>query len=257
LRTVRLPLLAVLLLVTLAACGPGQERQSEVVISAAASLKDALTEIQSAYEAAHPTVKLRLNFGSSGALQRQIEQGAPADLFIPAAPENVTALVSQGLVAQADVWTVVTNQVVLVRPANSAAPISGWEDLKSPGITRLAIGNPQHVPAGQYGKGVLEHLGLWAAVQPRLILGEDVRQVLHYVETGEVAAGIVYRSDAASARDVIVVAEAPAGSHPPVTYPLAVLKGAPDDRAARALADYLRSPAAQAIFKKYGFGGAS
>jgi molybdate transport system substrate-binding protein len=254
-------LLAIALLPALAGCSsgapaPGKEAPAEVVISAAASLKDALTEAQTAYATAHPGITLRFNFGSSGALQQQIEQGAPADLFIPAAAENMQALVSKSLVDQASVRTLVTNKVVLVQPAGG--PLAGWDDLKAARVKRIGIGNPAHVPAGIYGKTVLEKLGLWAAVAPKLVLGEDVRQVLHYVETGAVEAGIVYSTDAAASggAHVAVVAEAPADSYPPVAYPMAVLKGARNARPAQAFADFLASPDGQAIFTKYGFGGA-
>jgi len=216
-----------------------------------------MMEIQPAFEAAHPTIKLRFNFGSSGALQQQIEQGAPADLFVSASPAPMADLVDKNLVDPAAVANLVTNEVVLVRGTSADDVVQTWDDLGSDQVTRIAMGDPAHVPAGQYGKAVLENLDLWEAVEPRLVLGEDVRQVLSFVESGEVQAGIVYSTDAAVSQKVVVLAEAPEGSHQPVVYPMAVLKESRHSAQARAFADYLRSPAGMAILLKYGFGQAN
>ncbi|HLN63970.1 MAG TPA: molybdate ABC transporter substrate-binding protein [Symbiobacteriaceae bacterium] len=244
--------LAGALLLMAAGCG-GTPRQAEVVVSAAASLTDALKEAQQGFEQEHGAVKLRLNFGSSGALQQQAEQGAPVDLFVSAATAPMEVLVSKGLVEPSAVRTLATNKVVLIRSKAGEAVVKNWDDLRSDQVKKVAIGNPQHVPAGQYGKAVLEHLNLWGAVEPRLVLGEDVRQVLAYVETGEVQAGLVYSTDAALSQKVVVVAEAPAGSHAPIVYPVAVLKESKHPAEARSFADYLASDHGQAILKKYGF----
>lgn len=232
-------------------------RPVEIIASVAASLADAMNEIQPAFETAYPTIKLRLNFGSSGALQQQIEQGAPADLFVSASPGPMESLVEKGLVDQSAVRSLVTNRVVLIRGTSSEDVVKTWDDLKSDQVTRIAIGDPAHVPAGQYGKAVLERLGLWESVEPRLVFGEDARQVLSFVESGEVQAGIVYSTDAAASLKVVVLAEAPEGSHEPVVYPVAVLKESRQSAQARAFADYLLSPAGMAVLKKYGFGPVS
>jgi molybdate transport system substrate-binding protein len=245
---------ALLLLLTLllAACSPApQKAPAEVVVAAAASLTDALKEAKSAFEAEHPAVRLRFTFGSSGALQAQIEQGAPVDLFISAATGPMDALVKKGLVEEGAVQSLATNEVVLIGPKGGGGTLKGWEDL--PRAARVAIGNPQHVPAGQYGRATLEKLNLWAALEPKLVLGEDVRQVLQYVESGEVDAGIVYRSDAAGSQKVLVIAEAPANSHPPILYPMAVLKEARRGAEARGFADFLRAPKGMQILARYGF----
>lgn len=248
-RATLLPLLAALLL-SLSACG-GKAAPTEVVVSAAASLTDVLTEAQKTFAPDHPDVTIRFNFGSSGALRQQIEQGAPVDLFISAAAEPMDSLVQKGRVDRDTLRTLATNHVVLVKA--QSAQLTGWADLKSDAVKKIAIGNPDHVPAGQYGKAVLDKLGLWDAVLPRLVLGEDVRQVLNYVAAGDAEAGIVYRTDAAAAKGVTIVAEAPAGSHPPVVYPMAVLKDSHHAADARAFANFLRSPAGKAILSQYGF----
>lgn len=249
----RCVVLVLLLALVGAGCG-GQKEPVEVVVSAAASMGDALKEIQTGFEAENPGVKLRLNMGSSGALQQQIDQGAPVDLFIAAAVGPMDALVKKGLVEQNAVRTLATNQVVLVRSKAGDGVVQRWEDLAGNRVQRIALGNPQHVPAGQYGKAVLEKLNLWGPVEKRLVLGEDARQVLNYVESGEVQAGLVYRTDAATSPKVTIVAEAPAGSHSPVVYPMAAVKGAREQ--AKRLADFLLSDRGAQVLRKYGFGPA-
>lgn len=249
---------ALLTAAALVACSSGAPKAPapapvEVTISAAASLTDALKEIQTAFEAEHKSTKLRMNFGSSGALQQQIEQGAPVDLFISAATSNMDALGKKGVVEQSAVQPLVSNTVVLIRSKAGEPAVAGWEHLKADKVKRIAIGNPEHVPAGKYGKAVLEKLNLWEGVQPKLVLGEDVRGVLTYVESGEVQAGIVYRTDAAVSQKVVVVAEAPAGSHAPVVYPMAVVKDAKHGAEAKEFADYLKSEAGMKVLEKFGF----
>jgi molybdate transport system substrate-binding protein len=239
----------------LTACGGGARVAAtrEVVVSAAASLTDALNDAAAAFMTEHPEIHLRFNFGSSGALAHQIEQGAPVDLFISAAPAAMVGLREKGLVAGGDVSTLATNTVVLVR-SQAATGITGWDSLRGDGVQRIALGDPSHVPAGEYGRQTLTKLGLYDAVAGRLVLAGDVRQVLNYVKSGEAQAGIVYRTDAAVATRVVVVAEAPPGSHAPVEYPMAVLKEAPNREQAAAFAAFLRSDQGRAILKKYGFG---
>lgn len=249
----RVGLVLLTLLLALTGCGTG-EKPAELVVSTAASLADALKELQPAFEAEHRGVKLRFNAGSSGALQQQIEQGAPTDLFISAATGPMESLVQKGLVEQGAVRTLATNQVVLIRSKAGEAVVQRWEDLAGDQVKRIALGNPQHVPAGQYGRAVLEKLNLWSIAQQRLVLGEDVRQVLHYVESGDVQAGLVYRTDAATSQKVVVVAEAPAGSHSPVLYPMSVLKESRHQALATALADFLLSEKGRQVLARHGFG---
>lgn len=225
----------------------------EVLVSAAASLQDALREAVAEFTREHPGITVRFNFGSSGALAQQIAAGAPADLFIAAGQQPVDMLVGKGLVEPTAVQVLARNQVVLIAPRGGNEAIRGWQDLQAEGVRRIAIGDPAHVPAGQYGRQVLEHLGLWVAVSPKLVLDQDVRQVLHHVAAGEAQAGIVYRTDAARSDRVVVVAEAPPGSHRPVAYPLAVLKDARHPAEARALAAFLLSDRGQAFLERHGF----
>jgi molybdate transport system substrate-binding protein len=145
------------------------------------------------------------------------------------------------------------NEVVLIVPANTASNISSFQDLTGPNVKHVALGEPDTVPAGEYAKEVLTSLGIYNAVNSKAIFAKDVRQVLTYVETGNVDAGIVYSTDALSSTKVRVVARADRATHSPIIYSLAVIKGSKNAAAARGFADYLSGPAARKIFEKYGF----
>lgn len=225
----------------------------QIVVAAAASMSTALETARGEFEQLHPHVQIEFNFASTGALQRQIEAGAPMDLFIAAAPASMDHLVERGLARRADVVTLASNQIVLVRPRFAESRIEDWTDLTEAVVQRVAIGNPDHVPAGQYGRSVLQSLGLWEELQARIILAENVRQVVNYVARGEVDAGIVYTSDVAASDRILAVAEAPADSHPPVIYPIVILPKSRQTEAAHLFAGYLLSPPGQDILARFGF----
>jgi len=225
----------------------------EINVSAAASLKDALAEIQKNYQAKRPNIKLVYNFAASGALEKQIEQGAPADIFISAAPKQMDELEAKNLIKKATRKNLVENKLVLVVPQNSTLGLSKFEDLATAGVQKFAIGETATVPAGQYGQQVLQKLGLWKKVKGKAVFAKDVRTVLAYVETGNVEAGIVYKTDAVSGAKVKIAAAAPDGSHKPIIYPAAVLAGAIQPRAAEEFLAYLLGPEGKAVFEKYGF----
>jgi molybdate transport system substrate-binding protein len=165
-------------------------------------------------------------------------------------------LAAQDLILPGTRRDVLRNQVVLIVPRGAAAP-AGFAALTAPSVKLLALGDPSSVPAGIYGRAVLQSLGLWDAVQNKLVLAKDVRQVLSYVETGNAEAGIVYATDAAISRQVKVAAVAPPDSHPPVIYPAAVLRRSAQPAAARAFLDYLESAAARKVFEHHGFAAVS
>lgn len=246
------------LLLSLTGCGGAQpntvEAPADVLVSAAASMTDALTEAKAAFEREHSDIQVTFTFGSSGALAQQIEQGAPVDLFIAAGPDPMDRLVKKGLVESSAVKTVAVNTVVLIRSQSATAVVKGWHDLTLPAVKRIAIGSSEHVPAGQYARAALEHLGIWEAVVPRLVMGEDARQVLNHVESGEVEAGIVYATDAATSDTIIIIAEAPEGSHPPVTYPIAPIKASAHTAEADAFAQFLLTGPGRDILQNHGFG---
>ena len=231
----------------------GSPQQVELTVSAAASMKDARAEIQKNYQTNQPHVKLLFNLGASGALQKQIEQGAPADLFISAAPKQMNELQAKKLINDVTRKNLVENRLVIVVPKESKLAITKYEDLTQASVKKIALGETVVVPAGQYAKEVLQRLALWDAVQEKVVFAKDVRTVLAYTETGNVDAGIVYKTDAAASTKVRVVTEAPAGSHQPIVYPLAILANAKQPEAAEAFVRYLFSAEGKAVLEKHGF----
>lgn len=254
--TAALVVVAAVVALTGCAVGNGSEtaaERTELIVSAAASLTDALQELEATYEETNRGVDLLLNFGSSGALQKQIEQGAPADLFISAGTSQMKALVSQDLVEPDTEVTLLLNELVVIVPAEGGATVNEAADLLADGIGTIAIGEPDTVPAGGYAKEAMEHYGIWEKIEPKLVLGKDVRQVLTYVETGNVDAGWVYRTDAASSDTVRVAFAAGADSHAPIAYPAAVVRASSNLEEARKLLDYLQSDEADRLFESHGF----
>lgn len=229
------------------------ERQpASITVSAAISLKDALDEVAHAYEQAHPGSKITLNYGGSGTLEHQIEQGAPVDVFFSAAKKQMDTLESKGLIVAGMRRDVVANDLVLIVPV-SAAFVKEFRDLAGTQVKVLALGEPATVPAGMYAQQTLNYLGLSAAIEKKAIFAKDVRQVLTYVETGNADAGIVYKTDAAISSKVRIVAMASADSHEPIVYPAAVVKSSRDIPGACAFLDFLGGAEARGVFEKHGF----
>jgi molybdate transport system substrate-binding protein len=224
---------------------------AELTIFAAASLTEALTEISELYIAANPGTKINFNFDSSGKLQTQIENGAEADLFISAGVRQMDAI--PGYIDAATRKDLLVNNVVLIVPKGSTKGISSFEDCLTSKVSLIALGN-ESVPVGQYSQEIFEYLKGWNTVVAKASLGSNVKEVLSQVESASVDCGVVYSTDAATAKGVQVVASSPAGSHSPVIYPAAVLKGSVEPEAAKAFLDYLSSPGAVAVFEKIGFG---
>lgn len=225
----------------------------ELNVSAAMGLKDALLDIQKEYQAKNPNVKLVYNLAASGALQTQIEQGAPADIFISAANKQLDDLQKKNLVNTATRRPLVGNQLVLVVPKDSKLALTGFKDLARDEVKKFGMGAPETVPAGQYGMEVLQSLGVWDGIRDKAVLAKDVHTVLTYAETGNIEAGIVFATVAATSDKIKVVAAAPAGSHEPIIFPGAVLTNAKQPKAAEQFLAYLSTPEAGKIFQKYGF----
>jgi molybdate transport system substrate-binding protein len=226
---------------------------NEIIVAAAISLKDAFGEIGHIYESRTGT-KVVFNFGASGILQKQIEGGAPVDVFASAGEKQMNELETKGLIIQETRHDFARNVLVLVVPNDSHLNISSFNDLDNPNLKRLAIGNPKTVPAGQYTQQLLTNMKLWEKLQSQLILADNVRQVLDYVIRGEVEAGIVYPSDVLSTQGkVTVVARVPEGLHDPILYPIAVIKDSHENQSARGFVELVISPEGQSILKKYGF----
>lgn len=232
---------------------PPQSAKTDLTVSAAISLKDALDEAKRVYTNDHPNVAIAINYGASGTLQLQIEQGAPVDVFVSAAPKQMDTLERKGLLLTGTRKDLLQNEVVLIVPKDSNLGLASFRDLARADVKRVALGEPLTVPAGQYAKETLTSLGIYDSVNAKAILAKDVRQVLTYVETGNVDAGIVYATDATASARVIVAATAPPKSHSPVIYPAAVIKESKNPGAARAFLDFLAGPRGAAVFRKYGF----
>jgi molybdate transport system substrate-binding protein len=246
-------LMVALFALSLTVCAAAPAKEVELYVAAAASLKDVMTEIQTTYRQKHPEVKLFLNLASSGALQIQIEQGAPADLFVSAAQKQMNELEKKALIKKATRRDLLENQLVLVVPKASKLAVKSFADLTADVVKKIGIGAPDSVPAGQYAQEVFKNLKIAEKLQGKLVLGTNVRAVLSYVETGNVDAGIVYRTDAVISDQVKIVAAAPKGSHEPIIYPAAVLTNARQPRAAADFLKYLASKSAKKVFSKYGF----
>lgn len=228
-----------------------QPPTSTILVAAAASLQKALQEITPLYTRANPSQTINYNFAASGVLARQIERGAPVDVFIAAADKQMNDLQKQGLLAS-DAIDLLTNQLVLIVPKQSTS-LTSFRQLVQPEIKRISIGEPRTVPAGQYATEVLKNLGLLERVKSKFVLGNNVKSVLTTVETGDVEAGIVYITDAKSSDKVKVVEIADRKLHSPIRYPIAVLKSS-KSIAARQYVEFLQGKSAKAVFRKYGFG---
>jgi len=240
-------------LVLLFMCAMSSGARGEAInVAAAISLREPLLEISKAYEAAS-SVKVSLTFGSSGQLMGQIKAGAPIDVFISAAARQMDDLAAAGLVDAATRRVVARNALVLIVPADSAGDIRSVDDLTSPAMRKLAIGEPKTVPAGQYAEQALKSLKLLDNLRDRIIFASNVRQVLDYVERGEVSAGFVYLTDATQAgQQVRIVATIDAKLHDPIVYPAAVVKASPQAAAASGFLDFLATPAARSVLQKHG-----
>lgn len=223
----------------------------ELLVSAAASLTESMDELKTIYEAAHNDVNLTFNYGASGTLQQQIEQGAPADLFLSAGKKQMDALLDKGLIDAKLSANLLTNDLVLIVPENATVQINALEDLGQAG--NIAIGTPESVPAGKYAQQTLTYYKLWDSLQPKLVMTKDVKQVLSYVETGNADAGFVYKTDAAVSAKVKIALTADPASHDPIEYPAGVLTGSQHPDEAKAFYEFLQSAEAMEVFKKYGF----
>ncbi len=247
----RLSLGVALVAVVLAATGA---RAQELTLSVAISLKDATEELGRGFMAARPGVTLRYNFGASGDLQKQIEAGAPVDVFLSAAQRQMDELERQNLIVAATRRAFARNVLTVVKPADSRVDITKAADLAQARVGRIAVGNPKSVPAGQYAEESLRALGLWDRVQPKLVFAENVRQVLDYVARGEVDAGFVYTTDAATRTQGVKEAfRPPDDSYRPVIYPGAVVAASKHQELGRAFLDALDGAQGRAVLGRFGF----
>jgi molybdate transport system substrate-binding protein len=224
----------------------------EVTVFAPASLTDSLEKIASAYEKTSGA-KVILDFGASSTLARQIEEGAPADIFFSADEAKMNALEKDGLLVKGTRKSRLSNRLVIVVAADSPLRITSPQDLSSPLVKQIALADPMAVPAGIYSKEFLQKQNLWGAVEGKVVPTENVRAALAAVESGNVEAGMVYQTDAAISKKVKIACRIPANEGPSISYPVAIIKGSRDIAAARKFLEYLNSSEAGRVFEAYGF----
>ena len=242
----------VLVLTVLSGCTTDKQKPTELSVFAAISLTDALGEIGAGFTAENG-VKVYYNFEASTTLQRQLEKGASADVFISASPRQVVALEMNGLLEAESRKDLLTNRLVLVSDKTAAISVETPDNLTVPEISRIAIGHPNIVPAGTYAKEALTHFGLWETLYPKLIFGMDVRATLAYVTAGNVDIAIVYKTDTTLTENIKVLYQLPPEAYTPIVYPAVVMKSSPQKQLARRFITYLHSMKSGEIFEKHGF----
>ena len=226
----------------------------ELTLSVAISMKEAIETLGRTFAASRPGVTLRYNLGASGDLQKQIEAGAPIDVFVSAATRQMDELEQKGLILADTRRAFARNVLVVVKPADSGLDLTAVGDLLGPGVTRVAIGNPKTVPAGEYARESLRAVGAWERLGPKLVFGENVRQVLEYIARGEVDAGFVYATDVPAAGPRVRAAFRPGeDTYAPVVYPVAVVAGSRQAALARAFVDLVTGVEGQAVLRRLGF----
>lgn len=240
------------LLALLMLLGSVLAQAAPLTVSAAASLTDAFREAAESFAEEHPDTSLRFNFAASGVLLQQIARGAPVDLLASADQETMDQAERQGLLVTDNRQDFAHNALVLVAPADSDLAIADITELATTPVQRIALGNPDYVPAGRYGKAALDSAGLWSTLADRIIPTQNVRQALDYVVRGEVDVGFVYATDAQLMADrLTILTEVPLKD--PISYPIAIIKGTVNADEAERFIAYLLSAEGQAILARHGF----
>lgn len=230
--------------------GAEENKSQSITVSAAASLTDVLNELAEKYKEQDPGMEISFSFGGSGALQTQIEEGAPVDLFFSAAEENMDALEEEGLIDTETRRDILKNEIVLIAPEGETK-VTGFENILD-SDPRIALGEPESVPAGKYAQEIFEQIGNWEGVQEHAVFAGNVREVLSWVEAGEADCGVVYATDAETSDQIQVICNAPEGG-PEVLYPAAVVKDCANPDGAKEFLDYLTGEEAREAFESYGF----
>ncbi len=237
---------------SISGCKSDKQDRPELHVSAAISLSDALKDIAIQFTKDHD-IRLHYNFAASSTLQRQIEKGASADVFISASPIQVDALNVLDLLEDGSRTNVLTNRLVVVSQKNTNIKIENIPELLDTSIKRIATGHPEIVPAGSYAKEALEHFGLWEKVKPKLIFGTHVRATLAYLTSGNVDIAIVYETDTKVTNKVKVQFKIPNETHSEIVYPAVILKNSTKKVLAETFLTFLKEPIATDIFEKHGF----
>jgi molybdate transport system substrate-binding protein len=233
-------------------CAPTVATGDEILVSAAASLTDVLKEIGVTYQSKSKN-KVNFTFGPSSTLARQIEEGAPADLFFSADLAQMDTLDRNGRLEPGSRKNLLSNRLVIIAPADSKITIASPKDLLKPDVKNIALAEPTSVPVGIYSSKYLDREGLWDELKRKIVPVLDVRATLAAVESGNVEAGFVYKTDAAISKKVKVVYEVPIDKGPKITYPVAIVKESKKKDAARDFMNFLLGPAGKETFRKYGF----
>lgn len=232
-------------------CSSKKEEVINLNISAAASMKEAMEELQKVYKNENNNVELIINFGSSGSLQQQIEQGAPCDVFISAGKKQMDNLKKGGHLLDDKYKDLVKNELVLIAPKESQ--ISSMDDLSKDIVKHVGMGEPESVPAGKYADEVLNNLNIKETLKDKLVFAKDVKEVLAWTKSGNADAGFVYYSDAINSDGIKIVEVTSEDTHSPITYPVAVIKNTRNDEEAKKFEEFLLSEKGQTIFEKYGY----
>jgi molybdate transport system substrate-binding protein len=233
--------------------GCAEKQPVTLNVSAASSLIDVIKEINSCYKEKNPSITITPNFASSGTLQKQIENGAPCDVFISAGVDQMDALEKQELLLTDTRKNLLNNKIVLIVPSDSTLNLTGFKDLTNDKVKKVAIGDPKSAPIGKYGQQAFDLLGITVQLQPKYVIGADARGILSYVESGNVDAGVVYSTDALTSTKVKIVANAPDEINARIVYPVAVIKASQNYDAAKDYVYLLFTKQAKSIFEKYGF----
>jgi len=241
-------LVSALCIVTIQATAPAEE----IKVSAAASLTDVLQAIGGDYEK-ETGDKIIFNFAGSSVLERQIEAGVPADVFFSADEAKMDTLEDHGLITIGTRKSLLSNALVIVVEKAGSVQIKDARDLANPDVKKVALAEPSSVPAGVYAKAYLEKLGLWAAISGKIVPTENVRAALAAVESGNVEAGFVFKTDAAISKKVRIAYEVTAAEGPKISYPVAIVKDSEHAEAARRFVEYLSGAKAKGEFEKFGF----
>ncbi len=248
-------LLSVCLISALFSCGKEKaepEKKKEITFSVAASTKKAVDKIVEEYSKDNPNVEIKINSGGSGALEQQIEGGAPVDLFLSASKKNMDNLEGKDLIEKTTRKDLLKNKLVLIGEKEMKGKINNVDQLKTENI-KIALGELSTVPAGKYAKQVFDKLGIWNDVEKKIIYQKDVTTVLNIVDSGEIETGVVYSSDALELKNGFVITVFSDEDHDPIVYPVALIKDSKNKEAVLKFLEYLSSEKAKNIFKEYGF----
>jgi len=252
-KRLALPIIMLLTLILGSCSNSDTSTQTEILVAAASSMTPALTEIAAEFEKTNKDIKVIFTFGSSGKLAQQIKGGAPVDVFISASSKDMDTLEKEHKIESNKRANIAKNTLVVIQQKSEEHSLLNAENPFINEVTHFAIGNPDTVPAGIYAKEALVKMGEWEVLEPKLVFGKDVRQVLTFVETGNAERGIVFTSDAQSSDKVEVISKIDPSLHSPAVYPGAIVTSTEQPEAAHAFLDYMQTWEVQEILTDYGF----